>query len=101
MFTLVLIGVAVILACRALTRGSLDEPDDTLNMTRAAAHTPPHPTARPRALVPPGAPGWVTSSLLEQTQEIWGKRSGITITPDEALAIILRVSTLLDLLSRR
>jgi hypothetical protein len=28
MFTLVLIGVAVILACRALTRGSLDEPDD-------------------------------------------------------------------------
>lgn len=72
-----------------------------LNMSCMAAQTLSHSTARPRALVPPGTPDWVTPALLEQTQEIWTKRGGIVISSDEALAIILRVSTLLDVLSRR
>jgi hypothetical protein len=72
-----------------------------LNMSRTAAQNLLHTTARPRASVPSGTLAWVTPALLEQTQEIWGKRNGIAINPDEALAIILRVSTLLDVLSRR
>ena len=54
-----------------------------------------------RADVPPGAPAWVTPALIEKTQEIWGKRAGIPISSEEALGMILRVSTLLDVLSRR
>jgi hypothetical protein len=71
------------------------------SMGRAASNTLPHLDARPRAVVPAGTPAWVTPALLEQTQVIWGERCGIVIGPDEALAIILRVSTLLDVLSRR
>jgi hypothetical protein len=65
---------------------------------------PDHPlkpeTARaPRADLPPGTPEWVTRALIEKTQELWGKRGGIPINPDEALGIILRVGTLLDVLN--
>jgi hypothetical protein len=54
-----------------------------------------------RADLPAGTPSWVTAELLQQTQELWTKKSGISIGPDEALGIILRVSTLLDVLARR
>ena len=51
-----------------------------------------------RADVPSGTPAWVTPELLKKTQEIWGKKSGIPISSDEALGILLRVSALLDVL---
>ena len=54
-----------------------------------------------RAGLPPGTPGWVTVELLEKTRILWGKRAGFPISSEEALGIILRVSTLLDVLSRR
>jgi hypothetical protein len=54
-----------------------------------------------RAGMPPGTPPWVTPELLEKTREFWGKRAGIAMSSDEALGIILRVSALLDVLTRR
>ena len=54
-----------------------------------------------RAGLPPGTPEWVTVDLLAKTRDLWGKRAGIPISSEEALAIILRVSTLMDVLSRR
>ena len=54
-----------------------------------------------RADLPAGTPEWVTAELLQKTQELWSKKGGIPIGPDEALGIILRVSTLVDVLARR
>lgn len=65
-------------------------PDQTPSNLRAA-----------RAGLPPGTPEWVTVELLEKTRVLWGKRAGFPISSEEALGIILRVSTLLDVLSRR
>jgi hypothetical protein len=61
----------------------------------------PSPLRAVRAEVPPGTPAWVTVELLQKTRILWGKRAGSPISSEEALAIILRVSTLLDVLSRR
>jgi hypothetical protein len=51
--------------------------------------------------MPPGTPEWVTVELLERTRVLWGKRAGFPISSEEALGIILRVSALLKVLSRR
>jgi hypothetical protein len=51
--------------------------------------------------LPRGAPSWVTIELLEKTRQVWGKKAGIPISSEDALGIILRVGTLLDVLSRR
>jgi hypothetical protein len=69
-------------------------------MLRQPADNPMNPRAV-RAELPPGSPPWVTVELLQKTQQIWGKRAGIPIGSEEALGIILRVSTLMDVLSRR
>ncbi len=54
-----------------------------------------------RAGMPAGTPEWVTAELLEKTRVLWGKRAGFPISSEEALGIILRVSALLEVLSRR
>jgi hypothetical protein len=51
-----------------------------------------------RAAVPPGTPAWVTAELLENTRKIWQKRTTFPIGSEEALAIILRVGALIDVL---
>ena len=65
-------------------------------MRPAAEH---NPTA-PGASMPPGTPAWVKPGLLQRTRDVWGRRAGIPISADEALAILLRTGTLLDVLSR-
>ena len=65
------------------------------------AHTEPQPLRAASAGLPEGTPRWITPDLLEQTQLLWGKKSGIAISIQEALAIILRVGALFDVLSRR
>lgn len=61
----------------------------------------PHFSRAARAGVPAGAPSWVSAELLQKTQKIWGKRYKRDIGSEEALGIILRISTLLDELFRR
>lgn len=70
-------------------------------MNGAVAQTLAQSTARPRADIPRGTPEWITSSIVEKTIKIWEKRAGIPISSEEAVGIILRVSTLMDVLSRR
>lgn len=54
-----------------------------------------------RAATPSKAPTWITPELIEKTRDLWGKRYGIAIGSEEAVAIILRVGTLVDVLTRR
>lgn len=49
------------------------------------------------ALVPDGAPDWVTAELIADTLETWQPYYQITLTTEEALEIILSVGRFLDL----
>lgn len=58
-------------------------------------------TTRPSsARVPPGAPPWVTTTLIEHTLEIWQPYYKDPLTPEDALAIIVNVGRLFEVLSR-
>lgn len=50
-------------------------------------------------LAPPGAPAWVTPALIAQTIKTWQPYYHARLTPDDALAMILNVSRLFDVLS--
>jgi hypothetical protein len=49
---------------------------------------------------PPGAPAWVTPALIAQTIKTWQPYYETRLTPDDALAMILNVGRLFDVLSR-
>ena len=58
-------------------------------------------TARlPAVEVPAGAPAWITSELVEKTIRVWQPYYADPLTPEDALAIILNVGRLFDVLSR-
>ena len=61
----------------------------------------PQPLRAARAGLPPATPAWVTPELVEKTVRFWSERSGILVSSDEAIGIILRVGTLIDVLNRR
>ena len=46
-------------------------------------------------------PEWITPELLERTRELWERKSGAPVTTQDALAILLRVGALLDILTRK
>ena len=50
--------------------------------------------------VPAGAPTWVTPELIAKTLKTWQPYYAEPLTPEDALVMILRVSSLFDLLSR-
>jgi len=51
-------------------------------------------------VAPPGAPAWVTPALIAQTIKTWQPYYETHLTPDDALAMILNVGRLFDVLSR-
>ena len=50
------------------------------------------------ANVPPGAPGWITPELVDDTIQTWGPYYIDPLTADDALEILLSVGNLIDLL---
>lgn len=49
---------------------------------------------------PTGSPSWITAELLELTIVTWQPYYQTPLTPEDAVAIIRNVSTLMDVLSR-
>jgi hypothetical protein len=49
---------------------------------------------------PSGAPSWVTADLIKQTIKVWQRFYPTPLTADDALAIILNVAELIDVLSQ-
>lgn len=47
------------------------------------------------------APSWITPELIEQTLRVWQPRSRARLTTDDAIQIILSVSSLAHTLSGR
>lgn len=52
-----------------------------------------------RYSVPAGAPSWVTSELIDHTIRVWQPYYSESLTADDALAMILNVAGLRDVLS--
>jgi hypothetical protein len=50
--------------------------------------------------VPAGAPSWVTTQLIEDTIRVWQPYYVEPLTTEDALAIILGVGRLVDVLAR-
>jgi hypothetical protein len=55
------------------------------------------PKAAP-SLVPAGSPRWVTPDLIAETIRVWQPYYPKTLTPDDALSMIMNVGCLLDVL---
>ena len=53
------------------------------------------------AVVPPGAPTWITGDDIEETIRVWQPSYGELLTPDDALEILLNTHNLLDVLFPR
>jgi hypothetical protein len=56
--------------------------------------------ARP-GILPAGAPDWITPELIEATIRTWQPYYQATLTPDEAVTMILDVGRLFEALSSR
>ena len=54
------------------------------------------PQPNPQVIVPPGAPGWVSESLIRVTIETWQPFTTQSLTPDDALAMLINVGELLE-----
>lgn len=52
------------------------------------------------AMLPAGAPAWVTSELVELTISTWQRYYDVPLTPEDALAIIMTAGRLFEVLSR-
>ena len=52
------------------------------------------PQPDPQAIVPSGAPGWVSESLIRTTIETWKPFANRPLTPDDALAMLINVAEL-------
>jgi hypothetical protein len=73
-------------------------------MTATSDVTPVFPTVLaappvPAIAVPAGAPRWVTPELLADTLRVWQPYYG-SLTPQDALSIIMDVANLFDVLRR-
>ena len=62
----------------------------------SAAH---QPADRQLCPVPPGAPSWVTPELVGQIIKVWQPYYAEPLTAEEALAIIMNVAGLWDVLA--
>jgi len=54
-----------------------------------------------KSIVPAGAPDWITAELIEATIRVWQPYYQATLTPDDALIMILDVGRLFEALSSR
>lgn len=54
----------------------------------------------PAAVVPAGAPHWVTLELIEQTIRTWQPFYADQLIPEDALEIIMGADRMFDLLSK-
>lgn len=54
-----------------------------------------------KSIVPAGAPDWITAELIEATIRTWQPYYQATLTPDDALIMILDVGRLFEVLSSR
>jgi hypothetical protein len=52
-----------------------------------------------KSIVPAGAPDWITPALVETTIRVWQPYYEATITPEEAVIMILNVGLLYDALA--
>lgn len=57
-------------------------------------------SARP-STVPAGTPDWITSELIAATIRVWQPYYKATLTPEEAVTMILDVGRLFETLSSR
>jgi hypothetical protein len=55
----------------------------------------------PKSIVPAGAPDWITPELIEATIRTWQPYYEATLTPEEAVIMILNVGGLFEALSSR
>ncbi len=51
------------------------------------------------SIVPAGTPDWITAELIEQTIRVWQPYYEATLTPEEAVTMILTVGRLYQVLS--
>lgn len=51
-----------------------------------------------KTALPPGTPDWVTPELLANTIDVWQPYHAESLTPDAALAILLRMGEVLSIL---
>jgi len=49
-----------------------------------------------RGMTPAGAPEWVTEELIAQTLEVWQPLADRVLTPDDALAMLINVCQLFE-----
>jgi hypothetical protein len=54
------------------------------------------PQQEPQVIVPPGAPGWVSESLVRITLETWQPFTDRPLTSEDAVAMLIRVGELFD-----
>ena len=52
-----------------------------------------------KSIVPPGTPAWITPELLANTIDVWQPYHVAALTPEDALAILLRVGGVLSILT--
>ena len=50
-------------------------------------------------IVPAGTPEWITAELIEQTIRVWQPHYQATLTPEEAVTMILNVGRLYQAIS--
>jgi len=57
---------------------------------------------RPGALdaaVPAGSPAWITAELIRETIRVWQPYYSASVTPEDAVTILMRVGELLPVLA--
>jgi hypothetical protein len=69
-------------------------------MVRRSAKAPVREEGKAQAALPAGAPSWVTPELLELTIKTWQPYYAETLTAQDALAMVMGVSCLFELLKR-
>lgn len=77
-------------------------PDDWLEFMRTfgrkgSSDLPGDVSAR-RRIVPPGAPAWITDELIELTLRTFQPRYETTLTPEDAMEMLVTVSRVADVL---
>ena len=54
-----------------------------------------------KCIVPAGSPDWITPELIEETIRVWQPYYEATLTPEDAVTMIIDVGRLFDALSSR
>lgn len=58
----------------------------------------PRPSALDEA-VPPGSPAWITPELIRETIRVWQPHYSASVTPEDAVTILMCVGELLPVLA--